>query len=117
MRQARSCSNRADRDDLPLVSVIIPAYKSAAHIREALESVLCQTYHNFEVILINDGSPDTEEFERAIARYPVGRCEAHKPWRLYRLVRAVWRTWQSCQECGRKGSAGAGAFAIASQEF
>src|SRR5262249_911638 len=34
-----------------------------------LESVFCQTYHNFEVILINDGSPDTEEFERAIAPY------------------------------------------------
>ena len=69
MRQAISYSNRADRDDLPLVSVIIPAYNSAAHIRETLESVLSQTYHNFEVILINDGSPDTEEFERAIARY------------------------------------------------
>ena len=48
---------------------------------------------------------------------PMGRCEAPEPWRLYRLVRAVWRTWQSCQECGRKGSAGAGAFAIASQEL
>src|SRR6516165_2038844 len=69
MRQAISYSNRADRDDLPLVSVIIPAYNSAAHIRETLESVLSQTYHNFEVILINDGSPDTEEFERAIAPY------------------------------------------------
>src|SRR6516165_6057925 len=67
MRQAISYSNRADRDDLPLVSVIIPAYNSAAHIRETLESVLSQTYHNFEVILINDGSPDTEEFECAIA--------------------------------------------------
>ena len=69
MRPASSYSNRADRDELPLVSVIIPAYNSTAHIRETLESVLSQTYHNFEVILINDGSPDTEDFERAIARY------------------------------------------------
>jgi glycosyltransferase involved in cell wall biosynthesis len=58
-----------NRDGLPLVSVIIPAYKAAAYVRETLESVLCQTYPNFETILINDGSPDTEELERAIAPY------------------------------------------------
>lgn len=69
MRQVGSYSNHADRDDLPLVSVIIPAYMAAAHIHETLESVLRQTYRSFEVILINDGSPDTEEFERAIAPY------------------------------------------------
>lgn len=69
MRQAVAHSNYADRDALPLVSVIIPAYNTAAYIHETLESVFCQTYHNFEVILINDGSPDTEEFERAIAPY------------------------------------------------
>ena len=56
-------------DGRPLVSVIIPAYRAAAYIHETLESALCQTYPNFEVVLINDGSPDTEEFERAIAPY------------------------------------------------
>ena len=55
--------------DRPLVSVIIPAYKAAAYIDETLQSVLAQTYPNVEVILINDGSPDTEAFEHAIARY------------------------------------------------
>jgi glycosyltransferase involved in cell wall biosynthesis len=69
MTQAVGYSNHADRDDRPLVSVIIPAYKAAAYIRDTLESVFCQTYHNFEVILINDGSADTEELERAIAPY------------------------------------------------
>ena len=62
-------SNDADGDAPPLVSVIIPAYMAAAYIHETLESVFRQTYRNFEVILINDGSPDTEDFERAIAPY------------------------------------------------
>ncbi len=62
-------SNHANKDAAHPVSVIIPAYMAAAYIHETLESVFCQTYHNFEVILINDGSPDTEEFERAIAPF------------------------------------------------
>jgi GT2 family glycosyltransferase len=53
----------------PLVSVIIPAYQAAAYIKETLESVFGQTYPHFEVILVNDGSPDTPELERAIAGY------------------------------------------------
>jgi FkbM family methyltransferase len=59
----------AHTDARPLVSVIIPAYKSAAYISDALHSVFSQTYQNIEVILINDGSPDTEEFERKIEPY------------------------------------------------
>jgi glycosyltransferase involved in cell wall biosynthesis len=62
-------SNHPAGDTVPLVSVIIPAYKAAAFIHETLQSVFCQTYRNFEVVLINDGSPDTAEFERAIAPY------------------------------------------------
>lgn len=69
MRQEVALPNHADRDVRPLVSVIIPAYEAAGYIRETLESVFRQTYQNFEVILINDGSPDTEYFERAIAPY------------------------------------------------
>lgn len=61
--------NPVDRDDGPLVSVIIPTYKAAAYIPETLESVFCQTYRNFEVILIDDGSPDTEEIGSAIAPF------------------------------------------------
>ncbi len=53
----------------PLVSVVIPAYKAAERIRETLDSVFAQTYPNFEVVLVNDGSPDTEALERAIRGY------------------------------------------------
>jgi glycosyltransferase involved in cell wall biosynthesis len=53
-------------DTNPTVSVIIPAYNVAQYIREALESVMAQTFTDFEVIVINDGSPDTVELNHAI---------------------------------------------------
>lgn len=42
----------------PLVSVIIPSYNRAAMIGETLESVLTQTYQNWECIVVDDGSSD-----------------------------------------------------------
>lgn len=41
-----------------LVSVVIPAYNQAEFVAEAIQSVLDQTYQNFEVIVVNDASPD-----------------------------------------------------------
>lgn len=49
-----------------LVSVIIPTYKRANLIFEAISSVLAQTYQNFEIIVINDGYQD--ETEQIIAK-------------------------------------------------
>lgn len=70
--QATACATsiqNADENSLPAVSVIIPAYNVAPYIRETLESVFAQTFANYEVIVINDGSPDIEAFERAIEPY------------------------------------------------
>jgi hypothetical protein len=44
-----------------LVSIIIPCYNQAHFLGEALQSVLNQTYSNWECIIVNDGSPDNTE--------------------------------------------------------
>lgn len=53
----------------PSVSVIVPAYNTARYIGNTIASVLAQTYTDYEVIVINDGSPDTPELEQALAPY------------------------------------------------
>jgi cellulose synthase/poly-beta-1,6-N-acetylglucosamine synthase-like glycosyltransferase len=52
-----------------MVSIIIPAYNVALYIAETLDSVFAQTFTDFEVIIVNDGSPDTTELERALEPY------------------------------------------------
>ena len=47
---------------LPVISIIVPCYNQAQYLDEALNSVLNQTYENWECIIVNDGSPDNTEF-------------------------------------------------------
>lgn len=42
----------------PTVSVVMPVYNAEKFLREAIDSILRQTYENFELIIINDGSTD-----------------------------------------------------------
>lgn len=60
---------RGWHDQTPLVSVVIPAYDAAAYIPAALDSVLAQTLANYEIIVVNDGSPDTPLLEEALQPY------------------------------------------------
>jgi glycosyltransferase involved in cell wall biosynthesis len=49
-----------------LVSVVIPAYRCAQYIAQAVQSVLGQSYGELELLVINDGSPDTPLLEAAL---------------------------------------------------
>lgn len=70
----------------PRVSVVIPCYNTSDFVAETLKSVYSQTYKDFEVVVVNDGSPDTPQLERAIA-----------PWRT-RI------TYVHTENCGLAGA-------------
>lgn len=49
-------------ENMPLISIIVPCYNSERYLKRCIDSLLEQTYQNFELLLINDGSTDgTEE--------------------------------------------------------
>ena len=45
----------------PVISIIVPCYNQAQFLDECLQSILDQTYYNWECIIVNDGSPDNTE--------------------------------------------------------
>ena len=87
----------------PLFSVVIPAYKAAAFIKLTLQSVYNQTEQDFEIIVVNDGSPDdTEEILktetdprlRVITQPNGGECNARN-----RGVREAHGTYVAFLDC------------------
>ncbi len=45
-------------NDLVTFSIIVPIYGVEEFLSKCIDSILCQTYHNFEIILVDDGSKD-----------------------------------------------------------
>lgn len=61
---------------MPLISVIIPVYNTEKYIKKCVESVLAQTWKDFELILVDDGSKDSspeicDEYSKADSRIKV----------------------------------------------
>jgi glycosyltransferase involved in cell wall biosynthesis len=52
----------------PAVTIAIPAY-SPRYISQTIESILAQSFQDFEIVVVNDGSPETEALERVLAPY------------------------------------------------
>ena len=86
-----------------LVSVVLPVYNQADLIAESIESVLAQTYTNFELIIVDDGS--TDEVETVLHRYlehPKVRVYKQTNQKLpkalsngFSFARGEYRTWTS----------------------
>jgi len=58
--------------DAPEVSAVIPVYHGAQYIAQALSSVFAQTFTRYEIIVVNDGSPETEQIENEVRPYQQG---------------------------------------------
>ena len=66
-----------------LISVVVPVWNVEQYLRKCLDSILNQTYKNFELILVNDGSPDKSaeiirEYEKKDSRITNTRRRASR---------------------------------------
>lgn len=73
-------TTKPENDQMPLISVIVPAYKVEKYLNRCVDSILSQSYPNIEVLLVDDGSPDScpqicDEYARRDARVRA----IHKP--------------------------------------
>jgi glycosyltransferase involved in cell wall biosynthesis len=58
-RSPRITQTELDMFHIPRVGVIIPVYNAEKYLHQALDSMICQTYKDFEILAINDGSTDS----------------------------------------------------------
>ncbi len=51
--------NLENKDNLPLVSIIVPVFNGEKYLRESLDSIVAQTYRNVEILVMDDASTDS----------------------------------------------------------
>jgi glycosyltransferase involved in cell wall biosynthesis len=88
---SRAPWQRTARRKIPRVSVLMPVYNSAQYFPAAIESILNQTFHDFEVVVVDDHSQD--------GSWDLARAYARKDPRV-----RVWRNpenWKLCKTLNR----------------
>ena len=70
-------------NEQPVVSVVMPVYNAAAHLAAALDSMLAQTFTDFELIVLDDGST----MRRARCWPPMPSAMRGCAWRAVRRTR------------------------------
>ena len=70
-----------------LITVLLPVYNGEAYLGDAIDSILEQTYSNFELLIINDGSTDATE--KIIQRYTDPRIRYIKNERNIKLIETL----------------------------
>ncbi|HXY05093.1 MAG TPA: glycosyltransferase [Burkholderiaceae bacterium] len=88
-----------DTGSAPTVSVVVPCYRQAAFLPMAIASVAAQSFQDWEVLIVNDGSPDdTSQVVRSLA--------AQLPGRRIRLIEQANAGLANARNCGIRAARG-----------
>ena len=94
---------------MPLISVVVPVYKVENYIVKTLESIVNQTYSNIELIMVDDGTPDSsvsvaESFlsDKTINWRFIHQPNSGLPTARNNGIKAARGEWVICPECNRQ---------------
>lgn len=79
----------------PAITVLMPVYNSEKYVEEAIESVLNQTFTDFEFFIINDGFTDSSE--KIIKSYKDKRIRYFKNKKNLRVIKTLNRGHETCK--------------------
>ncbi len=92
---------------MPLISVIVPVYKCEEYLETCVDSILNQTFSDFEIILVNDGSPDSsgkicdvlaEKYNKITVLHQENQGQAAARNNGVKIARGEWLCFVDCDD-------------------